>query len=78
MTIGLLAREIAIEQADADARLLRDIAQRRRFVATRGNQPDRGGVQAFPRRRALGGLPGGRPRLRGLTFSVNMFINIRA
>ena len=75
---GLFAREIAIEQADADARFFRDIAKGGRFVAARGDQPHRRGVQALPRGGTLRRRPGGRPRFRGLTFLVNMFINIRA
>ena len=35
---GLLAREIAIEESDADTRLLRDVPKRRRLVAAGGNQ----------------------------------------
>ena len=53
---GLFAREVAIEQADADARFFRDIPKGRRLIAARGDQLDRRGIQAVPRRGALGGL----------------------
>ena len=53
---GLLAREIAIQEADADARFLRDIPKGRRFVAARGDQLHRGGIQAVPRRGTLRSL----------------------
>ena len=55
---GLFAREIAIEQADADARVFRDIAERRRFVAARCDQPERRCIEPFPCRDSLGRRPG--------------------
>src|SRR5688500_1919022 len=44
---GLLAREISIEESDADACFLRDIAQRRGFVSPRGDQSHRRRIQPF-------------------------------
>ena len=51
----LLAGEIAIEEADADPGLLRDIAKRCRVVATGGDELDRRGIQAVSCRGTLGG-----------------------
>ena len=41
---GLLAREVAIQEADADPRLFRDIAKRCRLIAASGDQLYRRGI----------------------------------
>ena len=53
---GLFAREVAIEEADADPRFFRDIPKRRRLIAAGGDQLHRRGIQAVPRRGTLGSL----------------------
>ena len=58
---GLFAREIAIQESDADPRVFRDVSKGRRLVPALRDQPDRGGIQAVPRRGPLGG------RTRGTT-----------
>ena len=52
----LLAREVSIQQPDADAGLVGDLPQRRRLVASSGDQPDRRGIQAVSCRGPLQGL----------------------
>ena len=56
---GLLAREVAIQEADADTRLRRDIPKGCRFVTARGNQLHSGRVQAVPGLGTLGCLASG-------------------
>src|SRR5439155_15239149 len=55
----LLAWKIAIEQADADPRLFRDIPQGRRLVPAPGDQPHCRGVHPVSRCGALGRLARG-------------------
>src|SRR5204862_7983021 len=55
----LLAGEVAIEEADADVRRLRDVAQRGRLVAARRDHPLRRRIQTVPADVPLDGLTGG-------------------
>jgi hypothetical protein len=54
----LLAREVAIQESDADARFLRDIPKGGRFITAGCDQLHRCGIEAIPRHRALRGLAG--------------------
>src|SRR5471032_1267 len=51
----LFAREVAVQQPDADVRLPGDLPQGRRLVSAPGDQPHRCGVQAVSRLSAFSG-----------------------
>src|SRR5207245_8251712 len=62
----LFAREIPIEQPDADVRLPGDVSKGRRLVPALGDQAHGRGIQAVSRRGALSRLPRRATPLSGL------------
>lgn len=63
---GLFAREVTIEESNADASLFRDYPEGGRFIAPSGDQLHRGGVEAIPGGGSLRSLTRRPPSLSGL------------